>query len=189
MLAKAAEHGRLETRGDVSKFEGGYRQIIHGINNIIENILRPVEEAVACLKEMACGNFRVAVTGDYAGDHGIMKEATNQTLDSLNELLSEVTVIVDEVASGADKVSDSNNALSAGANRQAVSIQQITASLAEISLQTKQNADHAKAANKIAGETKDNASEGNRQMRNMLRAMNEIQDSSREISKIIKSID
>lgn len=189
MLSKSAEEGRLQIRGDVTKFEGGYREVIHGINNIVENILKPVNEATDCLKEMATGNLRVSVTGDYQGDHAIMKDATNRTLDVLNEVLSQVSQVVDEVASGAGQVSTSSYSLSDGATKQASAIQQITASLADIASQTKKNAENAEQANQIAGSTKNSAEEGNKQMKNMLKAMTEINTSSGEISKIIKSID
>ncbi len=55
MLATAAEEGKLSTRGDEHKFEGGYKEIITGMNNTINNIMKPVEEAQSCLAEMALG--------------------------------------------------------------------------------------------------------------------------------------
>ena len=68
MVAKAAEAGRLKTRGDASKFEGGYREIIQGMNSTIDNILEPVNEALDCLAKMAKGDLTVNISGDYQGD-------------------------------------------------------------------------------------------------------------------------
>lgn len=72
---------------------------------------------------------------------------------------------------------------------QASSLQQLTASLQEISSQTNTNVHNADQANKFTQEAKSNAESGNGQMGGMLGAMDEINASSNNISKIIKVID
>jgi methyl-accepting chemotaxis protein len=188
-LTQAALDGRLEVRADSTRFEGAYKEIIKGMNGTIENILKPVHEAVECLKEVAKGNLDVYVTGDYKGDHAIMKNALNQTLDSMNTLLSQVLVSVSQVTSGAQQVSDSSTSLSQGATEQASSLEETSASITEISSQTKTNADNATQANNLAKSAQDSANAGNDQMKSMVNAMNDINGSSNEISKIIKVID
>jgi methyl-accepting chemotaxis protein len=188
-LTQAARDGRLEVRADSSRFEGAYKEIIDGMNGTIENILKPVNEAVGCLKKMAKGDLNVAVTGDYKGDHAIMKDAMNQTLDSMNELLGQVLVSVGQVTSGSQQVSDSSTSLSQGATEQASSLEETSASITEISAQTKTNAENATQANSLAKTAQESANSGNDQMKNMVGAMNDINDSSNEISKIIKVID
>jgi methyl-accepting chemotaxis protein len=79
--------------------------------------------------------------------------------------------------------------LSQGSTEQASSIQELTASITEIASQTKQNAINAAQANELANVAKDNAVKGNDQMKDMLGAMEEINASSANISKIIKVID
>ncbi len=189
MLADASESGKLNTRGDVTKFDGGFREIIEGMNSTIENILKPVNEAVGCLKEMSKGNLAVSVTGDYKGDHAVMKDATNTTLDSLNEILGQVKVSSDQVTSGAQQVSDSSQSLSQGATEQASSLEETSSSITEIASQTKTNAENASEANGLSNKAKDIAETGNEQMKKMVVAMGDINESSSEISKIIKVID
>ncbi|MFQ5753177.1 MAG: methyl-accepting chemotaxis protein, partial [bacterium] len=189
LLACAAQEGRLETRGDTSRFEGSYREIINGMNLTIENILKPVNEAVACLADMAKGDLTINVTGEYQGDHAIMKEAMNSALSGLNDILSQVAIMVDQVSNGAQQVSDSSQTLSQGTTEQASSLQEITASMTEMGSQTKQNAENATQANQLATSARDAADEGNQQMKQMLRAMGEINKASTDISRIIKVID
>ncbi len=188
-LATAAGAGQLHILGNVDQFEGGYREIIEGMNGAIKNIVRPVNEVVSCLKAMANGNLARWMDGDYQGDYAVMKQAMNDTLKSLNALLIQVAVTVNEVASSAVQVSDSSQSLSDGATKQASSLQQMTASMNQIGAQTKQNADNARKANELAGGARKNAEAGNGQMKNMLSAMGEIKHSSDDIYKIIKTID
>ena len=188
-LAKAGEEGRLDVRGDTAKFQGGFREVLEGMNNIIENILKPVNEAVGCLAEMAKGDLTVSVTGNYQGDHAIMKESLNSTLAALNDILGQVAVATEQIASGSQQVSDSSQSLSQGATEQASSLEEVTSSMTEMGSQTKQNADNATQANQLASSARENAETGNEQMQAMLGAMGEINESSGQISKIIKVID
>jgi len=188
-LAQAAADGKLDVRGDAHKFEGHFQEIIQGMNNIIENMNKPVKEAVYSLEEMSKGNLTASIKSDFKGDHAIMKEAINSTLASLIEIMNRIFMSADRIASGSRQVSDSSQSLSQGATEQASSLEEITASMTEMGSQTKQNADNATQANQLTATARENAERGNEQMQQMLGAMGEINESSGQISKIIKVID
>lgn len=189
MLAEAAEAGKLSSRGDITKFQGGYRAIIQGINNIVENILEPINEVVASLEEMAKGNLTKEVLGDYQGDHAKMQNALNSTIGGLNDILIEVSAAVDDIASGAGQVSISSQAVSDGASKQASGLEEISSSMSVVRSQSKQNSEDASQANELSTTAGEAAVTGNNQMKKMLSAMGEINESAKEISKIIKVID
>jgi methyl-accepting chemotaxis protein len=181
--------GDLNTRASAEGAEGDYRQLVEGFNQAIDNILKPVGETMRCLNEMSTGNLTISVEGDYQGDHAKMKNATNGTIDSLNEILSQVAIAGDQVSVGAQQVSDSSQSLSQGATEQASSLEEVTSSLTELSAQTKQNSENALQANQLAKVARESADQGNNQMSHMLTAMTDINESSSQISKIIKAID
>jgi methyl-accepting chemotaxis protein len=79
--------------------------------------------------------------------------------------------------------------LSQGTTEQASAIQQLNASIEEVAGETKKNASNANEANERALEVRNNAEVGNQQMNKMVSAMTEINESSHNISKIIKVID
>jgi len=189
MLAGMAVEGNLSSRGDISKFKGGYQDIIAGINETLEAVIRPVNEAVICLEDISQGDLSGGITSDHKGDHAIMKNSLNITLASLNDILGQVSLSVEQIASGSQQVSDSSQSLSQGATEQASSIEEVTSSVTEMTAQTKQNAENATQANQLASSARDYAGKGNEQMQEMLRAMHEINESSSQISKIIKVID
>ncbi|NLP25785.1 MAG: methyl-accepting chemotaxis protein, partial [Clostridiales bacterium] len=72
---------------------------------------------------------------------------------------------------------------------QASSIEELSASINEIAVQVKENADNVNTATKYVNETIDVIVESTNEMNNMLAAMNDINNSSNEIAKIIKVID
>ncbi|MCB0281510.1 MAG: Cache 3/Cache 2 fusion domain-containing protein [Calditrichaeota bacterium] len=188
-LAKAAEEGRLEQRGDETKFKGGYRQIITGFNNTINNILNPIGEAVASLESISRGDLREYVKGEYNGDHAKIKKSINKSLDSLNSILKNVSDTSFEVLGASNHVSETAQDLSSGASEQASSIEEISASLSELSGQAMQNAANANETNTLASQMHSKADNGNSQMHKMLEAMENIKSSSDEINRIIKVID
>jgi methyl-accepting chemotaxis protein len=188
-LANTAVNGDLQARGDVGRFEGGFARIIAGFNQTLDAIIKPVNETSTVLQEMATGNLDVAVEGDYQGDHALLAQAVNHTIDSFNEVLGEFYNAAGQVASGAQNVAGSSQVMSQAASEQAATTEEITASITEIAAQTKQNAEHATEANNLALVAQDQATAGNAQMEKMLEAMTMINESSASISKIIKVID
>jgi methyl-accepting chemotaxis protein len=188
-LSKAAVEGKLATRADAAKHQGDFRKIVEGVNETLDAVIKPVNEAADCLKEMAQGNLDVEVRGDYKGDHAVIKDSLNATLRSLNDILGQVAESVDQVASGARQVSDSSQSLSQAATESASSLEEISASMHELTSQTSMNAENATQASQLAGQAKVSAEKGNAEMGNMVKAMNDINASASNISKIIKAID
>jgi len=189
MLAKAGIEGRLKTRGDAQKFVGDYREIVAGINSTLDAVIKPVEEATRILEAMAKGDLSIEMRGDYAGDHAILKNSLNATIDSMNEIISQVLIAADQVESGSTQVSDASQSLSQAATEQASSLEEISATMQEINSQAKQNENGANEANRLAIETRNSSEEGNNKMVNMKKAMTEINEASANVAKIIKAID
>ncbi|MBU3175801.1 MCP four helix bundle domain-containing protein [Clostridium estertheticum] len=189
MIADCAARGDLETRGDSSKFKGGYREVIDGFNKALDAMEDPINEAADVLGKMANGDLAVNMNGNYQGSYLVIKDSLNHTLDAFNELLGSITDASDEVLSGSNQVSDGSQALSQGTTEQASSIEELTASITQVAAQTKQNAVNASQANELALNAKEGAVLGNSHMKELLKSMGDINESSSNISKIIKVID
>jgi len=115
----------------------------------------------------------------------------------MNESVTHVLEnIIDRLSAGAGQVNDSavqmsetSQELAESSSEQAAGLQQTTASLEEISAQSKQTAQNAREAELAMKEAKPRVEDGVEAMGRMNEAMQEIQDSSSETSKIIKTID
>ncbi len=113
-----------------------------------------------------------------------------QTMNrNLNQILYQVNEAVFQVASGSTQVSDASQALSQGATEQASSLEEITSSLAEIGSQITANAENARQAEGLSSKAREAAKEGVQQMSEVTIAMSAITDSSKEMKKIIGTID
>ncbi|MGR3309896.1 MAG: methyl-accepting chemotaxis protein [Candidatus Brocadiales bacterium] len=111
----------------------------------------------------------------------------------INNLLKDMVVGLSEsstnVAAASEQLSASSQGLSQGTTEQAASVEETTSSMEEMSSMTKQNSDNAGEAAQLASLCNTSAEEGAQSMFEMNKAMNEIDQSSKKIGDIIRTID
>ncbi len=139
------------------------------------------------MRAIADGDLTTVVT--VRSEDDIIGKAMSELVEKFHSLATSIVEASSQVDSGAKQVADASTSLAQGATEQASSVEELTASLEEITSQTTQNANNAKTTDELAKAIKKDAETGNSQMTEMLRAMDEINISSENISKIIKVID
>lgn len=100
MLTSSAIEGNLSTRGNIEKFSGVYKEVIEGVNNTLDAVLEPVEEASEVLKKLSEGSLKVYVRGNYKGEHAIIKNSLNKTVKILSDYINEITHLLTELSKG-----------------------------------------------------------------------------------------
>ena len=110
-------------------------------------------------------------------------------IDRNNEMLTSIRASSAQVSNCAKQISDGAQALAQGSTEQASAIQQLTNSIADISEKTKSNARMAEKAAELGNTIRGNAEKGSRQMDEMMIAVNDINEASGSINKVIKVID
>jgi len=182
--------GELEKiKFDTSRFTGAYKNIFEGLNLAAATTAAPLNEALQVMQAMAEGDLTPEVRGDYKGSFLYLKDSINRALASTNSILLQVMNATEQVSSGSGQISESSQSLSSGATEQAASVEELSASMTELASQTKNNTENASVAAKLALTSRKNAEEGNQQMLLLNKAMQEINESSNEIKKVIKVID
>lgn len=99
-LAMAASNGELSTRVDSSKHKGEYRAIVEGINETLDAVVAPIQNAASVLGEMKNGNLQVKMDGNYNGEHAIIQEALNDTIHRLRFYIDEIKEVLSAMANG-----------------------------------------------------------------------------------------
>ncbi|MFH1487885.1 MAG: methyl-accepting chemotaxis protein [Pseudomonadota bacterium] len=115
--------------------------------------------------------------------------STRKIVRIIKSFINGVSDAAEQVASGARQVSNTSQALADGASEQAASLEESSSSLEEMSSMVKQNAGNAEEAKGMMAEATKVLSKVNAHMTDMSGAMDEINTSSEETGKIIKTID
>ncbi len=136
---------------------------------------------------VAKGDLTVQV--NPRSDKDILGTALYRLVKDNNEILGNIKESTMQVTVGSEQVASASQSLAQGATEQASALQQVTASMDEIAERTKQNASQASQADELAHSVRKMAISGNDQMKSMINAMNDINQSSETISKVIKTID
>ncbi len=143
------------------------------------------------LSEIAGGNFDIfsRETEKYIGDYKHILTSFRKLKKGLTESFENILQVSEQVSAGASQVSFGAQSLAQGATEQASSVQELSASIADISQRVKENADNAERAKELTAETEAIMQGSVSDMDLARQAMDEISATSKNISKVIKTID
>lgn len=182
LMADEIREGNLDTRLELSS-KDEIKILADAMNHMAAILTQRAELADA----VAGGNL----TADVAplSDKDRLGFAYQKMFMSLNDSLNKVHLVSSEIDKKSLQISDASQLLSQGATESAASLEEISSSLDELSGRTKLNAKNANQVNTLSGEAKNVAETGNEKMKQMVSAMEEINEAGQSINKIIKVID
>ncbi|MBR6044676.1 MAG: HAMP domain-containing protein [Ruminococcus sp.] len=181
--------GNLTDKVEVSYSKDEIGILSGSLADTIVRLRQYITLITVALTQISEGNMTHRVEGDFKGDFIKIKTTFNEILESLGETFASINTSAEQVNSGAVQVSNSAQALSQGSTQQASAIEELSATLNDVSTQVKQNSKDAKNAYNIVTENTKAISACNEDMNNMLDAMEQIHSTTAEISNIIQVID
>lgn len=173
-LVRHAAEGNLNTRADVLKHEGDYRKIIQGINDTLDNIVTPVNEAMQVLSEVEQGDLSKKVLGNYAGQLDELKNTINSTVSKLAEVIGDVRSVAGHLSTASGEVSATAQAVSQGTSEQAASVEETSAAIEQMSASINQNTENARVTDGMASKSATEAEEGGQAVQQTVQAMKQI---------------
>jgi len=188
-LVEAAVDGNLAQRGDTSKFEGDFARIVEGVNETLDAVMGPINEAAEVLERIADRDLTARVMGNYKGDHAKIKASLNRAIENLDEGLGQVGQASEQVSAAAGQISTGSQSLAEGASEQASSLEEISSSLEEMASMTQQNSENSDQAKALSLTARKSADGGTEAMNRMTQTIGKIKASSDETAKIVGTID
>jgi methyl-accepting chemotaxis protein len=192
-LAKAAGEGELSKRANADKFGYSFKEMVLGINKILDSITAPINEGVGTLQKMAEGDFTIEIKSDYKGDYQLIKNSINTVNANLNKALSEVKESVIATAGASNQISSSAEEMAAGAMEQTTQTSEVAGAVEEMTrtiLETTKNVSLAAETAKNAGAK---AREGEEIVNKTIDGMNKISEvvskSAETVQELGKSSD
>ncbi len=165
--------------------------LVGSTKEMVSNVSGIINELSDGLTAMSQGDFtHKQISGQlFVGDYAPLATAYNKINKELPATLKELQNSSNLVRGGSEQLANNAQAMSQGANSQSSAIKMLTVSVDEVSERIKQTAEDAREVKKANTATQESLQLSNEQMQDMMRAMEQINEKSHEISDIIKAID
>jgi methyl-accepting chemotaxis protein len=181
--------GDLSKRIELLNKTGFFNNISSSINRLVDICDAVISDSSRVMHALAHGSLNQKIEREYHGAFDKLKQDTNATVDILVNIVEKITESARAVASGAQEIAQGNTDLSQRTEEQASSLEETASSMEQMTSAVKQSGENAKQANSLASDARERAVRGGEVVSRAVRAMAEINTSSKKIADIISVID
>jgi methyl-accepting chemotaxis protein len=187
-LAKAAADGQLDTNADETRFQGKFRDIIHGMNNMLKGFVTPIRDIAATLKQVANKDLSDTVNTQYPGIYGQLRDDVNLAITNMRGAMEQINESASQFTEGSRTIAESAQTLAQGAQTQSASVEEMSASTEELARSVNVVKENANESTKVAEKASQLAEQGGKAVQQSIASMEQIRSSSQQISEIIQVI-
>lgn len=166
-------------------------EMVDDFSALSRELKKIITDICAVLSEMSKGNFAVKSMDEnmYVADYASILQSYREINQNLKNVFGSINQVAADVESGSEQIANGSVALSQGATEQASTLEELSASIYALSTRISAQAQKAGNVESYFGEVSEKISDENQQMGEMLLAMEEIEDKSNQVERIIKAID
>lgn len=204
LIAEQIRKGNLNALIHAENYDGEFRILVKGVNDILQAFIAPLKEAMRIANEFAACNFAVKYdpTAHVQGDFEKFKDALNysstcvsDTIKIIQEQLVELTsnaeeanASTEEVAASAKTLADSAGIVSQNAERSNIGVNQVLKAMDDLTTTVNQVATRTDQVSKLTSEADNLSKEGAMLASVAEKGMQGITTSTEESREIISDI-
>lgn len=187
-MAKEIEQGNLNTsvilkqNDEIGILANTFANTAHYLNDMITEIS-------SILTQISNNNLNIHTKQNYYGEFAQIETAFYYITQNMNNMIHQITHSSFHVSSSAAELSSNANLLNQSATEQSEQIDILVNHIHEIAENIKYSSEQCQFASDLTVSMGKKLNENNHQMKKMISAMSDIQNSSQEIEKIIKTIE
>jgi len=162
LLTQAFIEGKTDYRGNENKFNGGYKEIVKGMNNTVNEIITVIRSGYIIMEKLTEGDLTARLEADFKGNYKRYSDYINNLGKSLHSLVDEISRSISATANASNEITSSAEQMAAGSEEQSQQSTEIASAVEEMTktiLESTKNANTAvefsKQANNIAGKGKE----------------------------------
>ena len=187
-LTTVDETGDFSHRTEVVNWDETGR-IAMAFNGLMDSLQSALGATNLVMRSVAGGDLSQSINGEFKGELKELQRNTNESIQLLSQAISQVQSACGQVNIQADDMSGSVKTMADSTMNQAGTIEEISSTLNIIADQIRENSENATQAQSFSKKTIETVKKGNQQMDEMLKSIRQINDTSAEVSKIVKVID
>lgn len=151
---------------------------------LLRSISRPLNKAIGVANNIAKGELKNGVVVDSDGELGQLRGALKEMDRQLADTVRGIKLNAESVMVASREIAGGNTDLFARTEEQAASLEETAASMIQLTVTVKQNADNARQANGLPTDATGLADSGNEAVHSPVGTIEAIRASSRKISEI-----
>lgn len=155
----------------------------------VRSIVVPLQRATETIRRIAAGDLTVGVNTDGRDEIATLSGALLHMRDQLRLLVTGIRQNSEHLVQASSEISAGNNDLAQRTETQAAALQEIAATMAELTQIVRGTAEHAQAGSQHAEQANRLAQKGGQSVRQFVDTMNGITSSSKQMADIIGFID
>ena len=163
-------------------------ELAQHVKDAIVTLSSYVEDIDTHMAQFSNGDFRVNPNSEWKGDFKAILNAFVTFEGNMADTVIGIREVAAQVGNGAEQVASSANDLAQGATDQASITEELLASIETVSTQVSENAEAAKEISGKVDDIGDEIQKSNEKMKEMVVSMANINETSKEIGKIISTI-
>lgn len=159
-----------------------------GLSNTVESLNIYIQDISDHLHHIVENDLTIALNQEYVGDFKPIQVSLEKILNFLNDVFRQIDQASSEVYLCAEQVSDGATILAEGTASQNDAIIEIFQSIQNISNNAKSNESLCEKADELSKSAKSSAETGRNKMNSLVSMMSVINDTSKQISIVLQSI-
>ncbi len=156
---------------------------------IAKFVVKPMKNLEMMAEHAREGDLTVRTQVTSGDEIGRTNDSFNTMFDRVSSVIQSVKEAAGSITTGTQEITQGNEDLSQRTSAQAGALEETSASMEQMTSTIKQNADNAKQANQLAVTAREVAEKGGTVTDRAVKAMDEINKSSKQIADIINVID
>lgn len=165
-------------------------QILTGaLAKTISSLKEYIQDIHDCLGALSSGNYTITIPDNFNGDFSSIHDSLCNITDALNQNMEKMAESSLEVNHNSCEVSEYANQLHTGSLEQARLLEQLGASMADITASIEKNKDNVSQIEQYSAEARTKTAQGDSYMQNMLNTIEKINLAVEEISNISQLIE
>lgn len=167
---------------EIGDLAGNLKHSLEQTNQYVEDINR-------IMHELSKGNFNVSTSVPFIGDFRSIADSIESFTNSLSTAMANINEIQHKVFDHANYLSNGAQVLAEGATEQASAVEELSATLNDLSISAKHNIQISSDVRDNAQLTGEQVNLSSQQMAELVEAMRDISSKSNQIEKIISTIE
>ena len=188
-LATSARAGNFDVRADGAELQGQFAAVLEGVQGVMHAVAVPLAESRRVLEAVAERDLEVRMDGTFHGEFARMQDAVNVAVLQLASTVGQVRAAAFQVDDASKVLNEGSQQLAHGASTQAANTEEISASLAELTVMAGKAAQLASGVKLGAALASDSVGKGAEAMSALQADMQRIKHSADATQRIVRTID